>query len=132
MPRQEWPLRHGRPCVQVVLTLALGGKSFPRTLLADSGAGALIAPFELILRESDCILCGGNLLQPVTLGGAYTGTFPTYLLPVRLPALGFAKNLRVVGVPSLSAGFDGLACFTFLNRFHYGNFGKPNIFGLES
>lgn len=125
-------LRHGRPCVQIHLTRALGGQPFPRTLLADTGAGSQICGFELILEEGDCVLCGGNPLQPVTLGGAYTGSFPTYLLLVRLPAFGFAKNLRVVGVPSISASFDGLACFSFLNRFHYGNFGNLNVFGLES
>jgi hypothetical protein len=27
--------------------------------------------------------------------------------------------------------FDGIACFRFLNRFTYGNFGDPNQFGLE-
>ena len=31
-------------------------------------------------------------------------------------------NLRVVGVPSVPTGFDGIACFSFVNRFHYGNF----------
>src|SRR5438105_2461891 len=133
MPREEWPLRHGRPCVQVVLALPLGGQPLQRTLLADTGAGSLLSGFELILDENDCLLCGGNPLHPVTLGGAYTGSFPTYLIPVQIPALGFAGNLRVVGVPSVSAApFDGLACFSFLNRFHYGNFGNSSIFALES
>lgn len=49
-----------------------------------------------------------------------------------MPALGFARKVRVVGVPSVPAGFDGIACFGFLNRFHYGNFGDPGQFGLES
>jgi hypothetical protein len=132
MPREEWPHRGGRPCVQIVLTLARGGQPYPRTLLADTGAGSQISGFELILDEDDCVLCGGNPLLPVTLSGAYTGAFPTYLLAVQLPALGFAKNLWVVGVPSISTGFNGLACFGFLNRFHYGNFGNPGVFGLES
>jgi hypothetical protein len=35
------PLWHGRPCVQVVLTLTAGGQPLPRNLLADTGAGAL-------------------------------------------------------------------------------------------
>ena len=39
MPRVLWPLQHGRPCVQVVLTLAQGSQPLPRTLLADTGAG---------------------------------------------------------------------------------------------
>src|SRR6516225_4802323 len=100
MPRQEWPLRHGRPCVQIVLMVALGGRPLQRTLLADTGAGSQLSRFELVLRENDCLLCGGNPLYPTTLRGAYTGSFPTYLIPVEIPALGFARNLRVVGVPS--------------------------------
>jgi len=38
-------------------------------------------------------------------------------------------------VPEMGAlppGFDGLACFCFLIRFTYGNFGDPGQFGLES
>lgn len=132
MPREQWPLRHGRPCLQVVLTLAQGGQPLPRTLLADSGAGSLASSFEIILEEDDCLLCGGNPLATITLGGAYSGPFPTYLLLVQLPAVGLSKNLRVVGVPSVPAGFDGIACFGFLNRFHYGNFGDPGQFGLEA
>jgi hypothetical protein len=118
--------------VQIVLTLGLAGQPYLRTLLADTGAGSQLSAFELILAESDCLLCGGTPLQPVTLGGAYTGSFPTYLIPVQIPALGFANNLPVVGVPSITSPFDGLACFSFLNRFHYGNFGNPGVFGLES
>jgi hypothetical protein len=131
MPRVLWPLRHGRPCVQVVLTLAAGGQLFPRTLLADTGAGSQTSLFELILDEDDCLLCGGNPLQPVLLGGAYTGSFPIYGISVRLPALGFDQNLRAVGVPSVPAGFDGIACFGSLNRFTYSNLGDPGQFGLE-
>jgi hypothetical protein len=66
----------------------------------------------------------------VGLGGAYVGSYPLYDLMVQLPALGFAKNLRVVGVSSVSV-FDGIACFGFLNRFHYGNFGNQSVFGLQ-
>lgn len=59
--------------------------------------------------------------------------FPsTYLIRVQVPRLGFDRNVRVVGVPSLPAGFDGIACFRFLNRFTYGNFGDPSQFGLEA
>jgi hypothetical protein len=100
-------------------------------LLADTGAGTRNSGFELILDETDCLLCGGNPLQAVTLGGAFIGVFPTYLLAVQIPALGFAKNLRAVGVSSIGSTFDGLACFGFLNRFHYGNFGNAGVFGLE-
>jgi hypothetical protein len=59
------------------------------------------------------------------------GSFPTYVLSVRLPALGFDQDLRVVGVPSVPTGFNGIACFSFLNRFTYGNFGDPSQLGLE-
>ena len=39
MPRAQWPLLHGRPIVQIVLTLAQGGMKVTRNLLADTGAG---------------------------------------------------------------------------------------------
>jgi hypothetical protein len=41
------------------------------------------------------------------------------------------QNRRAVGVPAVPPGFDGLVCFSFLNRFTYGNFGDPSQFGLE-
>ena len=131
MPQERWPLRHGRPCMQVVLTLAQGGQPFPRLLLADSGAGSQACGFDLILDEDDCLHCGGSPLQSVKLRGAYSGPFPVYLLGVQIPSLGFSMSLRVVGVPSVPVGFDGIACFGFLNCFHYGNFGDRTIFGLE-
>jgi hypothetical protein len=131
MPRVSWPLLHDCPCVQVTLTLAASGQAFPRTLLADTGAGSANAGFELILDEDDCLHCGGFPGASTTLGGAYSGAFPVYDLPVRLPALGFDRNIRAVGVPSVAPGFDGIACFAFLNRFTYGNFGDPSRFGLE-
>src|SRR5437773_6684972 len=130
MPRVQWPLRHGRPCVQIVLTLTQGGQPLPRTLLADTGAGSRTGKFELLLEEDDCLLCGGFPFPSVTLAGAYAGSFPIYDLPVQLAALGFNKPVRAVGVPSVPAGFDGIACFGFVNRFTYGNFGDPNQFGL--
>jgi hypothetical protein len=132
MPRVEWPLRHGRPSLEVVLTLVSGGRPFPRTLLADTGAGSLISGIDLILDEDDCLVCGGLAGHSVNLSGAYVGSFPLYNLQVQLPALGFAKNLRAVGVLSISGAFDGIACFSFLNRFQYGNFGNPGSFGLEA
>ena len=131
MPRIVWPLQHGRPCVQIVLTLARGGHPFPRMLIADSGAGSETAGFDLVLIEAECIFCGGKLLSPVPLTGAYVGSFPRYELPVQVPALGFAQDLRAVGVPSPPDGFDDIACFSFLDRFGYGNLGKPRQFGLE-
>jgi hypothetical protein len=99
-------------------------------VLADTGAGSGSSGVDLILDEDDCLLCGYPL-KPIRLGGAYAGSFPTYGLPVRVPSLGFDRKLRAVGVPSVPAGFDGIACFSFLNRFTYGNFGDPSQFGLE-
>jgi hypothetical protein len=117
--------------VEVILTLVAGGQPFPRILVADAGAGFRTSPFQIVLDEDDCILCGGNLLQAVNLRGAYAGSFPIYTLPVQLPALGFYENLGAVGAPSVPPGFDGIAAFSFLNRFTDGNFGDPGQFGLE-
>lgn len=132
MARAQWPLKAGRPALQIELTLALDGQPSLRTLLADTGAGSRQAGFDLILEEDDCVLGGGIHHSTVTLRGAYTGNFPIYSVGVRLPTLGFAKPLRVAGVPSVPAGLDGIACFSFINRFHYGNFGDPGLFCLES
>ena len=132
MPRVQWPLSHGRPCVQVVLTLTQSGRLLPRTLLADTGAGSRRGKFQLILTEHDCLLCGGIPLPAVAIRGAFAGSFRVYGLPVRIPALGFDQKLRAVGAPSLPGKLDGIACFGFLNRFTYGNFGDPDQFGLES
>jgi hypothetical protein len=130
MPREQWPLRGDRPCVQIVLALLSSSQPFVRTVLADTGAGSSNSGFHLILNEDDCLLCG-RPLKLIRLGGAYAGWFPTYVLPVRVPALGFDRKLRAVGVPSVPAGLDGIACFSFLNCFAYGNFGDPSQFGLE-
>jgi hypothetical protein len=131
MPRVQWPLRRGRPCVEVVLQQQPGGHALSRFLIADTGAGSQSSRFQLILDEIDCLHCGGTPNQPVRLGGAYVGSFPTYMIRVRIPALGFDKVIRVVGVPSVPKDFDGIACFLFLNRFTYGNFGVDSQFGLE-
>jgi hypothetical protein len=132
MARVRWPLIGGRPAVQVVLTLAQTGLPLVRTLLADTGAGSRRAGVDLLLDEQDCLLCGGSANQPIVLGRAYAGSFPTYLLRVQIPALGFHRRLRVVAVPSLPAGFDGVAGFGFLCRFTYGKFGDPDQFGLDA
>lgn len=131
MPHVQWPLQLGRPCVKVVLTQMPGAHSIVRTLLGDTGAGARKSAFELLLDEHDCLLCDGNLDSPVQLSGAFVGTFPTYFVEVKIPALSFHRHIRAVAVPSLPAGFDGIACFSFLSRFTYGNFGNPDEFGLE-
>lgn len=131
MPRVQWPLHRGRPCIEISLTLALTGQSITRRLLADSGAGARHSAFALILDEDDCLHCDGNPDKPCRLGGAYSGTFPTYAVQVRLPLLNFDQVVRVVGVPSAPAGFHGIACFPFLRQFGFGNFGNADEFGLE-
>jgi hypothetical protein len=51
---------------------------------------------------------------------------------MQIPTLGFDQYLRAVAVPHLPIGFDGVACFRFLSRFTYGNFGDPDQFGLET
>jgi hypothetical protein len=134
MPRIVWPLRYDRPAIEVVLTQAANGQPLLRHLLADSGAGTTQSPYELLLEESDCLLCGGQLLPPPrsSFSGAYSGSITLYLLRVQIPPLGFDQPIHVAAVAVGVSGFDGLACFCFLNRFTYGNFGDPSQFGLET
>ncbi len=132
MPRLAWRLVNGRPAVEIALRRPSDGQDWPRTLLADTGAGSLLSLGELILSEADCLICGGRPNRPVSLGGASTGSFPTYTVRVRIPGLGFDERVRTVGVARVPAGFDGLACFRFLNRFTSGNFGDANLIGLET
>jgi hypothetical protein len=99
--------------------------------LADTGAGTRRSGFELLLAEQDCLDCGGPPVRRIILGGAFTGSFPVYLLRVRVPGLSFDRRVPVVGVRQTPTGFGGLAGFRFLNRFTYGNFADPNAFGLE-
>jgi hypothetical protein len=131
MPRATWPLYRDKPRIEITLTQAIDGDQVVRNLLADSGAGSRRAQFELILDETDCITCGGYYLGMLPLGGAYSGSFPLYGLQVRIPALGFANDCRVIGVPRTPPHFGGIAGFRFINRFAYGNFGDPDLFGLE-
>ncbi|MBY0232046.1 MAG: hypothetical protein K2W96_22405 [Gemmataceae bacterium] len=129
MPRAVWLLQGGRPCVSIVLTLD-DGTEVDAELLADTGGGAAHATSDLILPEDDCRLCGAVAVSTADLEGAYSGTFPLFKIRVRIPALAFDEEVDVVGVPSVD-GFAGLACFRFLDRFGYGNFGDPALFGLE-
>jgi hypothetical protein len=132
MPRAVWPLLDGQPNVEIVLTQAEDGKPLRRHLLADTGAGSAQAGFELMLVLSDIAVCGGIYICPAEVGDAYEGKFNVYLLRVQLPALGFDQPLLAVGIPVAPPGFDGIACFRFLNSFTYGNFGDPSQFGLET
>jgi hypothetical protein len=126
-----WPLQHDRPRIEIVLSLHWGSQDLVRYLVADTGAGARQSVFQLILDEPTCLRCGGMRMGHVQLGGAYAGSFPLYLLPVRLASLNFDEPVPVVGVSQIPQGFDGIACFKFLNRFQYGNFGNPDQFGLD-
>jgi hypothetical protein len=131
MPRIIWPLLHDRPIVEVVLSPVLGSPPLVRTLMADTGAGTARSRFELLMPESDCLLCGGFSMYSADQVGAYAGSVPVYLVRIRIPALGFDRSVRVAGVSACPAGYDGIAGFRFLNQFNYGNFGDPNGFGLE-
>lgn len=131
MPRAQWPLLGGKPVVPIILPLPSPGQSLSRNLLADTGAGSMHIGFDILLDKSDCVLCGGSSAQQVVLGGFYTGTFPVYVLRVRIPALGFDQDVRAVAVPTTPKGLAGIAGFRFLNQFTYGNFGDPTQFGLE-
>lgn len=132
MPRTLWPLWRGRPTVEIVLTRVSDGQPQLRRLLADTGAGTSRAGFELLLTEADSLMGGGAVGRPTVLGGAYIGQFPVYLIHVQIPSLGVRRAFRAVAVPTPPTGFDGIACFAFLNQFTYGNFGDPTQFGLET
>ncbi len=128
----QWPLSHGRPVIQVVLTIAAGGQKVTRTLLADTGAGHTQSRFDLLLAVNDCVLCGGIPVRPSS-SGAHTSVFIcVYVVPVEIPLLGFNDDVLAVGIAKPPIALDGLAAFRFLNRFTYGNFGNRGEFGLET
>jgi hypothetical protein len=131
MTRSIWPLRNGRPTIQIELPLP-DGKTVARTLLADTGAGTTRSEFELVLDEEDCLLGGAFPCDPIQLRGAYAGTFPVYLLSIRVPGIPEDHDVRAVAVEKTPAGLDGIACFRFLNRFSFGNFGNREQFGIET
>ena len=135
MSRVTWPLERNRPIVQVQFVDTASGHTITRTLLADTGARSLDAPFELILSASACqqymVIQSSD---DVALGGAIVGTYPIYAVQVEIPELTVARRVRVVAVPDTAcpAGLDGIACFRFLASFTYGNFGDRQRFGLEA
>jgi len=59
-----------------------------------------------------CYVAGSRLSQ-VVLGGAYSGSFPTYLLRVRISALGFDRFLPVVGISQNPQGSTALLASNF-------------------
>jgi len=132
MSRALWPLLDERPAIQVILTISRTGQTEARMLLADTGAGTAKSDFDLILPETDCLLGGGRQARSIALTGAYSGQFSRYFVRVRRPLLNFDRWVKVVAVPVVPDDLDGIACFAFLNRFTYGNFGNPTLFGLES
>jgi hypothetical protein len=132
MPLATWPLRQGSPAIEVILTTVAGNQPLSLCVLADTGAGNSASRFELILEESDCLLCGGTVGADIRLGGAYAGLFPLYRIRVQVPQVGFDDVVQVAGVRANPQGFEGIAGFRFLNRFTYGNFGNPAEFGLEA
>jgi hypothetical protein len=135
MPRVTWPLEHDRPVVHVQFIETASGQRETRVLLADTGAGRLSAPFELIVRASDCQRYRGlQSSEDVALGGAIIGTYPIYVVRAEIPALSVARRVRAVAVSDTAcpAGMDGIACLRFLSSFTYGNFGDRRQFGLET
>jgi hypothetical protein len=132
MPRAQWVLMLERPVVQIVLTSSQSGQKALRTLVADTGAGGANDPFEFVLDEVDCLHWGGTPFKKITLSGSYSGSFPLYLVGVEIPALRFRDKVFAVAVKATPDGFDGIACFRFLNRFTYGNFGNQSEFVIET
>ncbi len=129
MPRVTWPLLNDRPGVRI--DVMLGGQLTTIELHADTGAGAASSAFDLILLESDCWLCGKPSGFAIRLSGAHSGHYLLFEVRVQIPALSFDADLSVVGVPTVPDGFKGVAGFRLLNRFDYGNFGNPALFGIE-
>jgi hypothetical protein len=113
------------------MSLLSGGHDIVRRLVADTGAGTRQSVFQLVLLENDCLRCGGIPMGHVQLGGDYSGSFPPDLVEVRISQLNFDEPVPVVGVSFAPQGFDGIAGFKFLSRFHYGTFGTPDAFGLD-
>jgi hypothetical protein len=132
MPRAQWSLTLGRPIIEIILIHATSGQSLTRSLLADTGAGNVNADFELLLLETDCLACGGKPSDSISIVGAYNGTFPLYLMRVKIPLLAFDDDVLAIGATSTPPDLHGIACFRFLNRFTYGNFGSVNEFALET
>ena len=130
MPHVQGALRKRRPHIEIILHSSKSKRK--RRLVADTGGGSDEAPFELVLTERDCLQSDGLLDGEVSLRGAFDGWFNVYAVKVRIPRLGFSNTVKIVGVPIVPKNFDGIASFRFLNRFHYGNFGDRDSFGLES
>jgi len=131
MPRAEWNFVAKRPVVKIEFQIVATGQRTELTLLADTGAGESDSEFDLILSEHDCDRFDGVLTRSVELVGAYIGRFPVYMMVAWIPSIGFSDFVRVAGVATSPERHDGVACLPFFNQFTYGNFGRPDSFGLE-
>jgi hypothetical protein len=89
---------------------------------------------ELILSEADRRHFSVGSAGTLRLGGAFTGNFPAFWVTVSIPGLGFSDLCIAVAVSAsaLPHQLRGIACFRFLDRFTYGNFADPDLFGLET
>src|SRR6266700_7684048 len=125
MASAAWPLVQGRPAIQLALMSPGSGRQTVRTLLADTGAGSAHSPLELILSEADCQQFSAGKAGTRHLRGAFRGDFPAFWGYASIPVLGFAGLSLAVSIPAsgLPRALQGIACFRFLNRFTYGNFG---------
>lgn len=133
MPRASWRLVLGRPVIEVSIAAPGSTRGARRLLLADTGAGSAHSGMELILTETDRDRFSAGIEGRLRLGGAFTGSFQTFWLPVAIPRLGYSALCVAVAVPDaqMPRHVRGIACFRFLNRFTYGNFGAVDRFGLE-
>jgi hypothetical protein len=88
---------------------------------------------DLVLTESDRRQFSAGQEGTLRLGSAFTARFLSFWVPISIPALGFRALCIAVAVPSsrFPVQLQGIACFRFLNRFTYGNFGETDQFGLE-
>ncbi len=133
VPRQSRPLVNSCPAIEVLLREPFTGATSSRILLADTGAGARFGPADLILSPRDIEPFAISQTGSAGTSGALQGQYPVFLMELEMPALGIFCSVRVLSVPATHffPGFDGIACFRFLNSFTYGNFGNPAEFGLE-
>jgi hypothetical protein len=89
---------------------------------------------ELVLSDVDRSRFSLGSAGTLRLGGAFSGSFPAFWVSVSIPTLGFTELCVAVAVPAsqLPHQLQGIACFRFLNRFTYTNFGDADRFGLET
>ena len=134
MPRQSRLLVNDCPAVETELREPYSGFTATRTLLADTGARRRFGPADLILWPADTARFGISEVASAGVSGALQGQFRVFLVEIEMPALRLVRSVRALSVPSshFFPGFDGFACFRFLNTFTYGNFGNPAEFGLET